>query len=113
MIAVPSRILVALQPVDLRRGMDGLAAIIQNTLGQLPFDGTAYLFRNRQGNRLKMLVADGQGVWVCQRRLHQGGFVWPQSTDGALVVTLAQWRWLVAGVDWKKLSAAPPSGWRI
>ena len=113
MISCPQRILMAVRPVDMRRGMDGLAAIIQQSLGELPFDGTAYLFRNRQGNRLKMLVADGQGLWLCQRRLHQGSFVWPKSVDASQVLTLAQWRWLVAGVDWQKLSAAPPSTWRI
>ncbi len=113
MITCPPRILVAVQSVDMRRGMDGLAAIIQQSLGELPFDGTAYLFRNRQGHRLKMLVADGQGLWLCQRRLHQGSFVWPKSAETSLVLSLAQWRWLVAGVDWQKLSAPPPSAWRI
>ena len=113
MIAFPPKILVAIQPIDMRRGADGLASVIQNTLGQLPFDGTAYLFRNRQGHRLKMLIADGQGLWLCQRRLHQGSFVWPQSTQDSLTLTPDQWRWLVAGIDWKKLSEPPPGHWRL
>jgi transposase len=52
---------------------------IQNTLGCSPCDGSAYAFRNRRLTRLKLLVWDGTGVWLCQRRLHRGRFIWPTS----------------------------------
>ena len=73
-----------------------------------PCDGSAYLFRNRRSNRLKLLVWDGNGVWLCQRRLHRGHFVWPKPGEARFSLTSEQWQWLVAGVDWQRLSALPP-----
>lgn len=104
---------VAVEPVDMRLGIDGLSLRVQQSLGRAPCDGSAYLFRNRRGNRLKLLVWDGTGVWLCQRRLHQGGFVWPRTGDAVFPLSQAQWQWLVAGVDWQRLSAPQPSEWRL
>nr|WP_254601107.1 IS66 family insertion sequence element accessory protein TnpB [Achromobacter ruhlandii] len=78
----------------MRRGIDGLSQQIQQALGRSPCDGTAYVFRNRGGNRIKLLVWDGTGVWLCVRRLHQGRFTWPQSNDAACTLSQAEWRWL-------------------
>jgi transposase len=78
---------------------------VQQALGHAPCAGSAFVFRNRAGNRLKLLLWDGNGVWLCQRRLHQGGFVWLKATDACFALTQAQW--LVAGVDWLRLSAVP------
>jgi len=66
---------VVVEPVDMRLGIDGLSQRIQATLGRSPCDGSAYAFRNRRGTRLKRLVWDGTGVWLCQRRLHEGSFI--------------------------------------
>nr|WP_251827666.1 transposase [Methylovulum psychrotolerans] len=49
---------------------------------------------------------------MCQRRLHRGGFVWPKATDSCFSMTPDEWRWLVAGVDWQRLSAAPAAHWQ-
>ena len=71
------------------------------------------LFCNRAGNRIKVLLWDGTGVWLCQRRLHQGKFVWPKSDERCFVLTPAQWNWLVAGVNWQRLSALPPAHLKV
>ena len=70
------RILVALEPADLRRGIDGLAQVCRQTLQQDPLSGCVFVFRNRRGTALKVLVYDGQGFWLCQKRLSSGRFRW-------------------------------------
>jgi transposase len=72
LISSPGQIWLSVAPVDLRRGIDGLSALVQQTLGQQPCAGSAFVFRNGSGNRIKVLLWDGNGVWLCQRRLHQG-----------------------------------------
>jgi len=74
------QIYLATKPVDMRLGIDGLSALIVQQLGQTPRDGTAYVFTNRARNRIKLVAWDGNGVWLCLRRLHQGHFVWPHIT---------------------------------
>ena len=113
LIAAPPQIWLAVAPVDMRRGIDGLSAIVQQALGHAPCAGSAFVFRNRAGNRLRLLVWDGNGVWLCQRRLHQGSFVWPQATDACFLMTQEQWQWLIVGVDWQRLSAPVPSHWQV
>jgi len=77
-----SRIFVATQPVDFRKGIDGLAAVCRQALGDNPLEGAVYVFRNRAGTALKLLLYDGQGYWLMMKRLSQGRFTWwPTSTD--------------------------------
>ncbi len=109
----PDRVWLAIEPVDMRSGIDRLSLLVQNTLGRSPCDGTAYGFRNKRGNRMKLLVWDGSGVWLCQRRLHRGRFVWPGEEGKICMLTQSQWQWLIAGVDWRRLSAPAPSFWRL
>ena len=109
----PEQIWLAVEPVDMRLGIDGLSLRIQQALGRSPCDGTAYGFRNRRSNRLKVLIWDGTGVWLCQRRLHRGHFTWPTSEETVCTLTTAQWRWLITGVDWRRLEAAAPAHWRL
>jgi len=71
-----SRIFLALQPVDFRKGIDGLAALCRQTLAENPLSGAVYVFRNRPGTTLKLLAYDGQGFWLCTKRLSQGRFHW-------------------------------------
>jgi transposase len=113
LIEAPAQIWLAVEPVDLRRGIDGLSTIVQQALGHSPCAGSAFVFRNRAGNRLKLLLWDGNGVWLCQRRLHRGHFVWPRAHDASFLITQAQWQWLIAGVDWQRLSALPPADWQV
>ena len=77
-----SRIFLATQPVDFRKGIDGLAAVCRQGLGANPLEGAIYVFRNRPGTALKLLLYDGQGYWLLMKRLSQGRFTWwPQSSD--------------------------------
>lgn len=113
LISDPSQIWLAVMPVDMRRGIDGLSMIVQEALGQAPCSGMAFVFRNKPGNRLRLLVWDGNGVWLCQRRLHRGGFVWPKVDDASFRISRRQWEWLVAGVDWQRLSRLPDPNWQV
>jgi transposase len=79
LIEAPAQIWLAVAPVDMRRGIDGLSSIVQQALGHSPCAGSAFVFHNRSGNRLKVLLWDGNGVGLRQRRLHQGRFVWPKA----------------------------------
>ena len=107
----PAQVWCAVEAVDMRMGIDGLSLRVQQALGKSPCDGSAYAFRNRRGNRLKLLVWDGTGVWLCQRRLHQGSFVWPKAGDTTCALTETQWNWLIAGVDWARLAVADARAW--
>ena len=113
LIAQPGQIWLCVAPVDLRRGMDGLSAWVQEVLHQPPCAGSAFVFRNSAGNRIKVLLWDGNGVWLCQRRLHQGHFVWPKPGDDCFSITPEEWQWLIAGVAWQRLSAKAPSHWQV
>ena len=113
LIASPPQIWLVVAAVDMRRGIDGLSSIVQQALGQSPCAGSAFVFRNKTGTRLRLLVWDGNGVWLCQRRLHQGSFVWPKLLDVGFAISQAQWEWLIAGVDWQRLSASPKAHWQV
>jgi transposase len=78
----PSRIFVATDPVDFRKGMEGLGAICRQRLGDNPLAGAVYVFRHRAGTALTLLLYDGQGYWLMMQRLSQGRFRWwPTRTD--------------------------------
>jgi transposase len=109
----PDAIWLAIEPVDMRTGADGLSLHVQQVLGRAPCDGTTYVFSNRRRTRLKLVCWDGTGVWMCLRRLHRGQFVWPQADDTCWQMSAEQWHWLVAGVDWRRLSATAPAQWRL
>ena len=114
LIPNPAAIWLVVAPVDMRRGIDGLSMIVQQAFGHAPGSGAAFVFHNRSGNRIKVLFWDGTGVWLCQRRLHQGRFIWPKATaDSCLSVTMEQWQWLITGVDWQRLSAVPSVDWQV
>src|SRR5436190_18525279 len=79
------RILVAVEPVDFRKGIDGLAALCRQVLAEDPLSGALFVFCSRRGHALKCLTYDGQGFWLCQKRLSQGRFKgWPKRPEGAL-----------------------------
>jgi transposase len=71
-----SRVFLALEAADFRRGIDGLAALCRQRLGADPMDGAIFVFRNRRGTSLKLLCYDGQGFWLCQKRLSEGRLKW-------------------------------------
>jgi len=75
------RLLVAVEPVDFRKGIDGLGALCRSALGSDPLAGALFIFRSRNRRALKLLMYDGQGFWLCQKRLSKGTFRWwPSAT---------------------------------
>lgn len=75
------KILVAIRPADFRRGIDGLVQLCKESLKQDPFGGAVFVFRNRRSTAIKALVYDGQGFWLCHKRLSEGRFRWWPSAD--------------------------------
>jgi len=76
------RIFVAVEPADFRKGIDGLAQVCRQVLKQDPFSGYLFIFKNKRANAIKILVYDGQGFWLCQKRLSKGRFMfWPATGD--------------------------------
>lgn len=78
------RVLVAVDAIDFRRGIDGLARVCRESLGADPFSGAVFVFRSKRGTAIKLLVYDGQGFWLCHKRLSQGRFrYWPSRSGAA------------------------------
>jgi len=99
----PIRVLVATKPVDFRKGMNGLAALVRETLKSDPFSGTIYVFRSKRADRVKLLFWDGSGVCLFAKRLEDGKFCWPRIEDGVMRVSAAQLCALIEGLDWKRV----------
>ncbi len=106
------RILVATEPADFRKGIDGLARVCHVQLNQDPFQGTVFVFRNRRATAIKILSYDGQGFWMCQKRLSKGRFpYWPRSaTDISSQLEAHQLAVLLSGGDPEAIKVAEP--WR-
>jgi transposase len=106
------RVLVAIAPADFRCGIDGLAKVVRAELERDPFSGTAFVFRNRRGTAIKILVYDGQGFWLCQKRLSTGRFRhWPRShEDAAEILEACAAQVLFAAGDFTSVRAPP--AWR-
>jgi transposase len=100
LISTPGQIWLSVAPVDLRMGIDGLSALVQHTLEQQPCAGSAFVFRNASGNRIKVLLWDGNGVWLCQRRLNQGHFSWPKPGECSFSITQAEWECVRRQLSW-------------
>lgn len=101
----PIRVLVATKPVDFRKGMDGLAGVVQEQLKTDPFSGTIYVFRAKRADRVKLLFWDGSGVCLFAKRLEDGKFRWPCIEDGVMRLSAAQLGALIEGLDWTRLHA--------
>ena len=104
------RVLVAVDPVDFRKGIDGLARVAREELSRDPFSGWVFLFRNRKSTAVKVLVYDGQGFWLCYKRLSSGRYRhWPEgpSKTGRILEAHAAHVLLSAG-DFEAARGAPP-----
>jgi transposase len=105
---VPSqhiRVLLAIKPVDFRKGHDGLAALVAGELGLDPHSGVIVVFRSRKADRIKFLVWDGSGLVMTYKRLESGSFAWPELRDGTMRLEPAQFEALFAGLDWRRVHA--------
>jgi len=107
MIVPPTsvRVLVATKPVDFRKGMDGLAALVQEELKADPFSGVIYVFRAKRADRVKLLFWDGTGVCLLAKRLEGSRFRWPRIEDGVMRLSPAQLSALLEGLDWARVHA--------
>jgi transposase len=104
MIRIDS-IWLALGASDLRKGMDSLLGhVVQHCAGGAA-KHSAYVFANRGATRLKVLIYDGAGLWLCTRRLQSGRFVWPHEDSGVMHLSSEQIAWLVAGAPWQHIAA--------
>ena len=103
------RVLVCVAAVDFRKGIDGLARVCREVLSTDPFSGTVFVFRNRRGTAIKLLAYDGQGFWLCQKRLSEGRFRhWPDGAGAVQRELLAhQLQVLLAGGDAEATRGAP------
>lgn len=108
MLPMPERILLACGATDLRKSIDGLAALVQESLGVSPFSPTLFVFCNRDRDKLKMLYWDHNGFWLFYRRLERGTFQWPQSSEVMLTLSSRQLRWLLDGLSLSQRQAHLP-----
>ena len=106
------RILVSVEPVDFRRGIDGLCRLCRELLSLDPFSGAGLVFRNRRATALRLLMYDGQGFWLCHKRLSRGRFrYWPRADGQVRQELLAhELQVLLAGGNPAATQAAP--AWR-
>ena len=95
------RIYVATHPTDFRKGIDGLALVVQETMGLDPFSGAAFVFRSKRADRIKVLVWDQTGIVLVHKRLEGEKFVWPAVRDGVMTMSPGQFSALFEGLDWR------------
>jgi transposase len=100
------RVLVATKPVDFRKGAEGLAALVRETMQTDPFSGAVYVFRAKRADRVKLIYWDGTGVCLFGKRLEDGKFRWPKAQDGVMRLSAAELSALLEGLDWKRVHAA-------
>ena len=100
------RVMVATSPVDFRKGAEGLAALVRETMTADPFSGAVYVFRAKRADRIKLIYWDGTGLCLYAKRLEDGIFRWPNVQDGIIRLTAAQLSALLEGLDWKRVHAA-------
>lgn len=102
------RVYIACGYTDLRRGIDGLAAIVQQQFNLDPFTNTLFLFCGRRRDRIKALYWEGNGFVLLYKRLESGSFQWPRKESEASVLTPQQYRWLMEGLSVDQLKALRP-----
>jgi transposase len=101
-LSAGTKVWLACGVTDMRKGFDGLAALVQLNLHEDPFSGQLFVFRGRRGDRVKILWWDGDGLCLFAKRLERGRFVWPRATDGTVHLTPAQLSMLLEGIDWRR-----------
>ena len=85
--------------IDFRKGINGLAALVEQEMGRDPFARAVYAFRNRRCDRVKLLLWDRNGFWLWIRRLEQDRFAWPRRDQAVMELTAEQLHWLLDGID--------------
>ena len=100
------RVMVATKPVDFRKGMEGLAALVREHMKADPFSGSVYVFRAKRADRIKLVFWDGTGLCLFAKRLEEGVFRWPKIEDGVLRLSSGQLSALLEGLDWRLVHEA-------
>ena len=108
MIPGNTRVWLASGYTDMRKGFDGLALLVQETLKRDPHGGHLFVFRGRRSDLIKVLWHDGQGFCLFSKRLDRGRFVWPSTSDGVVTISSGQLGYLIEGIDWRM----PQKTWR-
>ena len=105
MISVPAgaRVLLAIRPVDFRKGAHTLAALAQETLAEDPFSGAVIVYRAKRSDRIKILVWDSSGLVLIWKQLNQGSFRWPPIVDGVMKLSPVEFAALFDGLDWTRV----------
>ena len=101
MIPSGGRVWICTGHTDMRKGMPGLALLVQEHLKRDPHGGDLYVFRGRGGSLVKIIWHDGIGSSLYARRLERGRFIWPSAEGGAVALTGAQLSYLLEGIDWR------------
>jgi transposase len=104
-VAPGTKVHLALRPMSMRYGFDGLSAKVVDVLRGDPFSGHLFIFRSKRGDYLKILYWDGSGLCLFAKRLEKGRFVWPPIVDGALQITPGQLALLLEAIDWRRTVA--------
>jgi transposase len=104
-----TRIYLAVGATDMRKGFEGLFGLVRDRLQCEPLSGHVFLFCNGRHNRLKLIVFDGSGLWVCAKRLEKGRFRWPQAGDaqGKVVLSHEELALLLGGIDLAQTQRRP------
>lgn len=97
------KVVVATQPVDFRRGLNGLVALIAAALAADPYCGDVFVFRPKRRDRLRLVFWDGSGMVLATKWLESGRFTWPPVRDGAIRLTREEFALLLAGLDWTRV----------
>ena len=100
------RVMGATKPVDFRKGAEGLAALVRETMAADPFSGAVYVFRAKRADRIKLVFWDGTGLCLFAKRLEDGIFRWPNIENGVMKLSAAQLSALLEGLDWRRVHEA-------
>ena len=107
-ITAQMRVLVAIESVDGRKGIDSLVRLCQDKLAEDPFSGCVFVFRSRSGTAIRLLTYDGQGYWLAQKRLSKGRFTWwPEAAEATKPLEAYEAQLLMAAGDLSRVRAAP------
>ena len=107
-ITAQMRVLVAIESVDGRKGIDSLVRLCRERLDEDPFSGCVFVFRSRRGTSIRLLSYDGQGYWLAQKRLSKGRFTWwPEANSAAKQLEAYEAQLLMVAGDVSRVRAAP------
>jgi transposase len=101
------KVVLAAQPVDFRKSVHTLSALVSEALRASPYCGDIFVFRSKRADRVKLLAWDGSGMVLMTKWLQQGRFTWPPVRDGVVHLTATQLTMLLDGFDWTRVSPKP------